>query len=72
MESTLKEKEQVWIQNDNIYKQRRIVLNYIVKLNLEINFDHYMYLVLSKEREQNRNLNGCSYELIFFMIQHIL
>ena len=38
MEQTLKEKEQKWIQNDIIYKQRRIILNYIIKINLGLSF----------------------------------
>lgn len=35
MEKTLKEQEQKWIQNDTIVKQRRIILNYIVKFFLD-------------------------------------
>jgi hypothetical protein len=39
MEETLKAEEQDWIQNDTIYKQRRIILNYIIKLNLDMSYD---------------------------------
>ena len=35
MEKTLKEQEQEWIQNDTIVKQRRIILNFVVKYFLE-------------------------------------
>jgi hypothetical protein len=40
MEKTLKEKQEKWIKNDTIFKQRRIVLNYIIRLNLEMFYDY--------------------------------
>ena len=43
MEKKLKEKEQKWIENDTIFKERRIVLNYIVKLNLDQCFQAYYF-----------------------------
>ena len=41
MIENLKLKEKKWIQNDTIYKQRRIILNYIVKINLSMGYDLY-------------------------------
>ena len=42
MEATLKREEQQWIQNDTIFKQRRIILNYIIKINLELSLDTFI------------------------------
>lgn len=72
MEETLKAEEQDWIQNDTIYKQRRIILNYIIRLNLDMSYDAHAALVVTKMNEDSRNLSGSAYELVFFMIQHIL
>ena len=68
MEETLKAEEQDWIQNDTIYKQRRIILNYIIKLNLDMVYDTHAYVQLSHQAACNLNLSGSVYELIFFMI----
>jgi hypothetical protein len=58
MEETLKAEEQDWIQNDTIYKQRRIILNYIIKLNLDMVYDTHAYSQLTHMQECNRNLSG--------------
>jgi len=49
MEQTLKEKEQKWIQNDTIYKQRRIILNYIIRLNLEVTNEEWVLTKMESE-----------------------
>ena len=72
MEATLKEKEQKWIQNDRIFKQRRIILNYIVKLNLQVRMQEYAAVREQHDRLTSENLSGKAYELVYFMIQHIL
>lgn len=41
MEQTLLENEQKWIAKDMIFKRRRIILNYIIKTNLEVNYDSH-------------------------------
>lgn len=43
MEKTLKEKEQKWIQNDTIFKERRIIMNFIIKLKLDMCMQEYFY-----------------------------
>jgi hypothetical protein len=71
MEQTLLENEQKWIAKDMIFKRRRIILNYIIKTNLEINYDSNVMNTLYQMKEQNHNLGTRAYELIFFMIHHI-
>jgi hypothetical protein len=36
MKKTLEEKEQKWIQNDTIFKERRIIMNSIIKYKLDM------------------------------------
>lgn len=71
MEKTLAENEQKWIAKDMIFKRRRIILNYIIKTNLEVSFDSYMLNSMAEHEEHNRNLSGHAYELIILMVQHI-
>ena len=71
MEQTLLENEQKWIAKDMIFKRRRIILNYIIKTNLEVNYDSHVMNSLYQMQEQKHNLGTRAYELIFFMIHHI-
>ena len=71
MEKTLAENEQKWIAKDMIFKRRRIILNYIIKTNLEVTLDSYLLNSLSEFEQEHQNLSTHAYELILFMIQHI-
>lgn len=71
MEQTLLENEQKWIAKDMIFKRRRIILNYIIKTNLEVNYDSHAMNSIYQMQEQKHNLGTRAYELIFFMIHHI-
>lgn len=72
MEKKLKEKEQKWIENDTIFKERRIVLNYIIKLNLDQCFQAYYYQKLRELALTRENLSQRAHEIIYFGIQHII
>lgn len=71
MEKTLKEKQEKWIKNDTIFKQRRIVLNYIIRLNLEMFYDYNIIQTIKDHENQRHNFNQKAYDLIYYMIQHI-
>jgi len=71
MEQTLLENEQKWIAKDMIFKRRRIILNYIINTNLEVNYDSHAMNSIYQMQEQKHNLGTRAYELIFFMIHHI-
>ena len=72
MEKKLKEKEQKWIENDTIFKERRIVLNYIIKLNLDQCFQSYYYQKLNELHLMRQNLSQRAHEIVYFGIQHII
>lgn len=72
MEKELKEKEQKWIENDTIFKERRVVLNYIVKLNLDQSFQAYFFQKVQEMLQTRQNLSQRAYEIIFFGVQHII
>lgn len=71
MEQILKEKEQKWIQNDTITKQRRIILNYIVKINLSMAFDLHQETSLYLMEQERQSLSSNAYDALLFMISHI-
>lgn len=71
MEATLLREEQQWIQNDTIFKQRRIILNYIIKVNLELSLDSFIARSLERMEFQLHHESSRTFEIIFFMIQHI-
>lgn len=68
MEKKLAENEQKWIAKDMIFKRRRIILNYIIKTNLEVTFDSYLLNSVSELEHERQNLSSHAYELIIFMI----
>jgi len=72
MQKKLKEKEQKWIENDTIFKERRVILNYIVKLNLDQSFQAYFYQKIYEMSKMKQNLSQRAYEIIFFGVQHII
>lgn len=72
MEKELKEKEQKWIENDTIFKERRVILNYIIQLNLDQSFQAYFFQKLFELAQTRQNLSQRAYEIIFFGVQHII
>lgn len=68
MEKTLAENEQEWIKKDMVFKRRRIILNYIIKTNLEVTLDSYLLNSVSEFEQERQNLSSHAYELILFMI----
>lgn len=71
MEQILKQKEQKWIQNDTITKQRRIILNYIIKINLAMAFELHKETTLYQMDQEQLNLVANAYDALLFMISHI-
>lgn len=72
MEKKLIEKEEKWESQDRSSRQRRIILNYAMKLNILRAFEGDAYMRMAKIRRRAESLSGQAYELIFAMISYIL
>ena len=67
----LGEKEQDWIKTDRSFKQRRIILNYLIKMKLNMTYDVYSDSKLESLIFKQSNQASNTYEALFFMVQHI-